>query len=622
MVKIQIQFNESDYKVYYEYCERYYQIHDIVRKKTILTFLDLFCNGVLPVEEEEISQAHLVLSQKCEELKKASYYLHGSGDTTISLQLRACADILVFCKDLEKMYRLFLKQGIVANYHIILGTFSRVIEDAKNTPISVIYDLNGDLVESLSNPLTEIIRKRLGKDPHWQSVLHELTAISARFNQISSGPKFDLEIVKLVSPAVVSHFSQNVDTSEIMSAVTAYFDDSELEEFEVLLNRTYDLLENDLDAVVDWKKISGPLDEISRKIAEQKEQWTWDHSRLSGHSLLTPGADTMDFGNAPSHAGALSPSFHGMPRVNERKVFEIALSPSGATHVESPLTVYPSSDAMDPPLLAPYFPLIIGFSVILLFIFGSVILSGGWDPLANGNATNITFSPNGTTKVTVAPVPTVIAIKTTVKPTATPAPNPVTAAPTPQSYTSADIGNHLVEIAFGPDTNVIQKPAKDLVWISAMGADTESDDGFILSFIDQFNDYSTTTKLSTNLDLSSQADISLVLLPEKSLEQINPVGATTVFRDFSNGTLYVMKTNENTYINSDLRGNVRNRWILRAILLNLGFFGETSKYPDSLFYTGANNAGNMSAIDLKALQMMFGKKVKNGMTKSTVKTLV
>ena len=46
MEKIQIQFKESDYKIYHDYCLKYYQAHDTARKHDPMhAFLDLFETG-------------------------------------------------------------------------------------------------------------------------------------------------------------------------------------------------------------------------------------------------------------------------------------------------------------------------------------------------------------------------------------------------------------------------------------------------------------------------------------------------------------------------------------------------------------------------------------------------
>jgi hypothetical protein len=85
---------------------------------------------------------------------------------------------------------------------------------------------------------------------------------------------------------------------------------------------------------------------------------------------------------------------------------------------------------------------------------------------------------------------------------------------------------------------------------------------------------------------------------------------------------FVSTSTVKTYIDSDLTGNQRDYWTLRALLYNLGFTGETSKYPDSLFYAGSTNATQLSTIDWDALQLMYGSKITNGMSKSSVRGIL
>jgi hypothetical protein len=633
MEKIQIQFKESDYKVYYEYCERYYQIHDITRKKSILTFLDLFSRGVLPVEEQDISQVIFLLSQKCEDLKKSSYDSRSEAGSATSLQLESCTDILHFSRDLEKMYRLFVKQGLVANYLLIIGTFSTVTENAKNSPVNVMYNIDNETVESLALPLVDLIRLRLGTDREWRSVLRELNVIAARYNRVATGPKFDLDTIKLVAPAVVYHFNKDVKTSEIIAAVPAYFDECELAEFETLLNRTSVYLQEELDADIDWEKIAEPLRGIAAKVAEQREAWSREQSKLADHYTLAPPSETP--------AGSISPAFPSVTSSSVRKVFDIGMSNDGTTFVDSPLAATPVAEPepADNPFapIKPHLPMIAGFAVIVLFILGSVILSGAWNPLAGNTTQNATY-PNGTPiKVTTTAKPSATTAKpaaTTAKPAATTAkPAATTAKPTttaPPVYSSSEISSHLAEIVFGMDSNKLQKPTKNLVAISLVGANKDSDVAVIRTFIDQFNNYSSSTKLSSNIDTSSQSsDIILNFLPENSLRQLAVDDDTIIVKDPQTGTYYFVRTStttfgasiKETHINSDLKGNARARWILRAILYNMGFQGETAKYKDSLFYSGSTDAKQPSILDLKAIQLMFGKKVTNGMTKSNVKDL-
>jgi hypothetical protein len=190
-------------------------------------------------------------------------------------------------------------------------------------------------------------------------------------------------------------------------------------------------------------------------------------------------------------------------------------------------------------------------------------------------------------------------------------------------YSSADIMNHLLEIGFGPNNNVIKKPTQNLVEVSLTGKYTQSDIIFLNTFIGQFNNYSSTTKISENINLNSPGDIALDLSPATVLIQINKNRNNTVdYKDPQTGTWYFVSTTDKTSVNSDLKDDERKRWILRAVLYNLGFYGDSPKYSDSLFYAGATNATQLNIVDLKALQLMYGKKITNGMTKSTVRSMI
>ena len=633
MEKIQIQFNESDYKIYYNYCLKYYQIHDMVRKQSIHAFLDLFEKGFIPVEAHDILQARELLSRKCDDFKKEHTGTSEEGDTTMLLQMRVCSDVLLFIEDLEKIYRLIQKQGVVANYLMILGTFSKVIAEGKSSQISIKYNLKREVIESLARPLTDIVQLRLGTDREWRSVLRELTFIAARFNQHSSELKFDLDIIQIVAPAVVSHFNKDVKTREILSEAPSFFEECELEEFEGFLNQTPDLLKDDQEANINWDAIYEPLKVVSGAVAAQRDQWNQYKSKIYDQYSLTPPPDVQSPDGAIYPVGTMSPSFAGVPQDSENKKFDITVSTDLTTHVESPFKGYPVADMTSgtTPVkfrIKPFIPIIIGVAIILLFVFGTMIISGDWKLMGAGNTTN---STTGTIKNVTTAKPAATTAATTAKPTATTAkPAATTAAttakptPTPTStpkmYSSSDIGNHLVDIAFGSDNNKIIKPSKDLITVSYIGAYTASDVDRLYKFISQFNSYSSTTKISENVNFNSQADILLEFLPQISISQIKTDTTTSVYKNVQTGTYYFIRTSEKTYVNSDFEGNEQDRWILRALLYNLGFYGETVKYSDSLFYAGTNNVSQLSDIDLKALQLMYGKIITNGMTKSTVKS--
>jgi hypothetical protein len=615
MEKIQIQFKESDYKVYHDYCLKYYQNHDNVRKQSLHAFLDLYEKGIIPIGEQDIQGARQLLAGKCEDLKSEHQVSGLSGDTTMSLQMRVCSDLLLLTQDLEKIYRLIQKQGIVANYLMILGTFSRIIEENRNLSPNLRYDLKDTEIDSLARPLAQIIQERLGVDTEWRPVLHELAVIAARFNQRFPEPRFDRDIAQLIAPAVIAYFDKDVGNREIQSSLPAFLEECELDEFEAFLNQNPEEKSDHEDAV-NWDAIHEPLKAIAGAVAAQRNQWPEGSSTLSGTRLPPSPAMIQSPEGSLSPPGPLSPAFPGQYPGNGNKRFAIAVSPDLTTRVESPLRVYSEPDtAPAKPGMQPYIPVIIGAVILVLFIIGTMFIAGGTSPAGGVNTTNSSaVIMKNTTPVkpvtTTAPKATVATNVTTAK---------TVAAPTPVSYSSADIGNHLVEIAFGPNNNVIQKPQKDLIAIAYSGKYSDSDLLQLKTFIGKFNDYSGTMKISDNVNLNSQGDIQIDFMPSAQIDQVKTDSTTVVMKNLDNGTYYFVRTGDKTYVNSDLAGNERKRWVLRALLFNLGFTGETAKYSDSVFYAGTTNATQLSTVDIKALQLMYGKKITNGMTKTNVK---
>lgn len=618
MEKIQIQFNESDYTTYHDYCLKYYQVRDTGRRQAIHAFLELYTKGILIVEEQDLRPALRFLTEKCNELKVEKERAAG-GDAAVATRARLCFDLLAFLDDLEKIYRLIKKQGIVPNYVMLLATFSNVIEEMRDAAAVGLYDVDRTLIEALATPLAGMIRKRLGTNRQWQSVLKELSFIATRFCQKFPEPAFDAEIVQLVAPSVVAHFNKDVAVKEIFAALSACYEECELEEFESLLNRTPEALKYDQEADIGWDAITEPLRKVSAEVIRQRERLAREASTLADPALLMALGSGGDDRPTPAVSSPL-----GKPVLHGGKTFDIAVTADGSTQVESPIKAYPLADepvkSPDFGALKPYVPLIIGFAIIVLFIAGTMFLSGDWVPF--GNTTNATST--GQKNVTVAKT-TAKPAATTAKPAATTAKPAATTAkptatPTAKVYSASDIGNHLLDIAFGPDNSKLEKSNKTLISLSISGSYSDSDVQHLKEFIDDFNVNSATTKLSTNLNLQGQGDIPIFFIPEEGLLQVDTNSRTDEFRDTDTGKYYIITTTEKVYVNSDLSGAARKKWLVRSALTKMGFLGETYKYTDSIFYTNANSAIEPNSIDWKAVQLMFGKKITWGMTKAQVKS--
>jgi hypothetical protein len=601
MEKIRIPVKESEYKVYYDYCLKYYQVYDTVRKQSIHAFLDLYMKGIIPVENQDIRQARNLLAEKCIELKKEQNAPGRESDTTMLFRLRVCSDISLFIEDLEKMYRLIAKHGIVADYLLILGTFSKIIDADESSHFLVKYDLKDEVIESLASPLAEIIRQRLGNRPMWSSVLRELIGIATRFNRQSSGPKFDLDILKLVAPAVVAFFHKDIPDQKILAILPSYFEEYELDEFEGFLHQAPEQ-NTDQDANINWETIHEPLEVVVSAVELQRYQWSQGILKISEqYSLEPPSAMPFpDRGHYP--VASPHPTFLAPMHANGLKTFDIVVSPDRTKQAPSPFLEYPPSDtAPGKTRLMPFIPIIIGVAVILIIISAGIYFSGYLDHPIAIKTTNLTRN------------------STIIQPTATFPTRSATPTPTPQRYSSHDIGSHLLEIAFGPNNNVINKKTSDRLVVSLEGLYDESDINLVNTFIGQFNNYSSTTRISAFINFNRPADIPLAFSPANAFTFLN---TTVEYKDPQTGTWYFVITPEKTIVNSDLKGDERKRWVLRAVLYNLGFYGETASYSDSVFYAGPNNASQLNDVDLKALQLMYGKKISNGMNKDYIRSYI
>jgi hypothetical protein len=601
MEKIRIPVNESEYKVYYDYCLKYYQVHDSVRKQSIHAFLDLYVKGIIPVEKQDLRQARNLFAEKCNELKKEQNAPGREGDNTMLFQLRVCSDISLFLEDLEKMYRLIVKQGIVADYLLILGTFSKIINDDENSHLLVKYDLKDDIIESLARPLAEIIRQRLGKTPLWTSVVRELIVIATQFNRQYSEPKFDLDILKLIAPDVVACFQKEVPSRKILAILPSYFEEHELAEFETFLHRAPEQ-NTDQDAKINWETIYEPLKVVASAVELQRYQWSQGILKISDQYSLAPPTGMISYDGGPYPvASPPHPRFLAPMHANGHKTFDIVVSPDTTDQEMSSFHVHPpSGGASGKSGLKPLIPIIIGVAVIVMILSAAIFFSGVLIHPRAANTTNLTQNPT----------------TTTITPTKSPTTVPL---PARQSYSSYEITKHLLEIGFGPNNNVINKPTRDRLVVSVEGLSDPSDITVLNTFIGQFNNYSSSTKISEFINFNRPADIPLAFSPASTFSNLN---TTIEYLDFKNGTWYFVVTPEKTIVNSDLKGDERKRWVLRAVLYNLGFYGETADYSDSLFYAGKTNVSQLSDLDFKALQLMYGKKITNGMNKDQIRMYI
>jgi hypothetical protein len=166
---------------------------------------------------------------------------------------------------------------------------------------------------------------------------------------------------------------------------------------------------------------------------------------------------------------------------------------------------------------------------------------------------------------------------------------------------------------------------------TALTGDYDDNDTFQLEHFEaQFNNYSGTNQFRSGLKYGDQASIVIIFSPGSTLSGIDFPNGAIISKDPKTGIVhYIHETvtvqyvsKDMVYINSDYKGDERTHWMLRGLLSELGFQGETNDYPDSIFYAGSDNSTQLSDIDLKALDTMYSTKIANGMSFDRVKSLL
>jgi hypothetical protein len=285
--------------------------------------------------------------------------------------------------------------------------------------------------------------------------------------------------------------------------------------------------------------------------------------------------------------------------------------------------------------------LVLAGCFLLADYLSSTTGTGGNAPAVNGSGhatptANVTKNPTAATHT-----PTTAAAKST--PATTKTTSVPTPTPTPQAYSTSQIDQHLIDIAFDPNHPTISKIDASSAKIAITGAYVDKDVTLLSSFDQQFNTRSTTLMLPNAPVQTTQGDIIINFLPGSSLASLsadttyNTVNTKQILNTDGTGTLCSIYrtiatpiTNQRSispttyiiYLNSDLAGDKRGHYLIRGVLYFLGFPGETARYPDSIFYSQPNTVANLSTIDWGAVQVMYGNKISNGMTLSTIRGIL
>jgi hypothetical protein len=249
---------------------------------------------------------------------------------------------------------------------------------------------------------------------------------------------------------------------------------------------------------------------------------------------------------------------------------------------------------------------------VILLVMGVVVAGCIADDTTNTTKANKTptAKPKTTTKTPTPTETTTTVVKT---------------VPTTIPITADSIKKHFMDITFGGGNSVLERlPSTGKFDVSIL-PNTDKDEEFIEDFLVEFNGLSSTAKLFENVKYGSQGFIKIRFVTPTGLEfvDLSSNQTTTMKKAFvSGGVLKAKVLFDTIYINQELKGEERNHTILRSLLYELGFKGESYAYPDSVFYFQDNTNANLTFLDQKAIEIMYGSALRNGMRADTAKAAV
>ncbi len=204
----------------------------------------------------------------------------------------------------------------------------------------------------------------------------------------------------------------------------------------------------------------------------------------------------------------------------------------------------------------------------------------------------------------------------------------LTQTPEPTLVPSQDaIRLHLIDLTFGEGNVKLLRwdPARNngRIIISVNGGNS-ADIRNLEVVARQFNSFSATNQLSENIKQNSQGDLTIKFVPESGMNAIslNVSDSNELKEVIVDGLTAARITPGSIYLNANLKGDVRNHTLIRSLYYTLGVVGDSDLYQDSLFYSGDNTNTNLTYIDQKALELLYGKRLQPGMSASEVKEIL
>jgi hypothetical protein len=431
MSRVTLHISDDDYRLFYQYCANYCLLYDETRKNSIKILLELYKHQVIDFQENSLDNIFTFFYQK-KQYFEAECNVHGR-DANELMQIRMCSDIISFLEDLEKIYTVVRRKGVKANYFLIIGTFSKIIDDENQMRLEDLQEAASSAISSIVLPLGDAIEKKLGPDADVQSILRELVNFAGTFNRLSKDIKITDQIIDLLSYPLIKRFKKGEDSNEIKTLLTDNRYLFEIDEFESALEGGLHT-QNEWALEFSWEGLLKPLRELTEMIARSQNRMLIPLDVLS--ALEAPMKLTQ--AQAEYSQVTLYQNPYGTLRKvsdENRILIKVGNRANSEVHLSS-ATDFISPASLPEYKYKQYFSITAGVLIILIIIMSSIIFPSNFAP---GNTTVTTTKGLHETEYGMiqqsnpdTKLPKVMDTPITPLPTLSPTPPLPTPSPTPQ----------------------------------------------------------------------------------------------------------------------------------------------------------------------------------------------
>jgi len=195
------------------------------------------------------------------------------------------------------------------------------------------------------------------------------------------------------------------------------------------------------------------------------------------------------------------------------------------------------------------------------------------------------------------------------------------------------ISEHMIAILFGRDNANITLLQSDLDYMFWFDEEYTSDDiNTTMAFARFFNNISTITQFEDETVIKGELRNNYEKIPyhyyqikittRQSLDNYRKdkyKSSTEELLKDKSGALIGILGPGYVYLWDGLEGQDRRYYITKALFWNLGLHGDTSKEPDSFFYSRVNSSATLSDLDKDAIQLLYGGRLSTGMNADAIR---